>query len=769
MAREPDAPARRQRLVAVLAVAALGGATAVAFGRVFVGHAPTRELVLVAIASVGVAAALERRSLALALAASALGLALAIAWVVLPQTTWYGVPTLRTLRAVGRSLDFVAQQARVQVAPTPPLPPLMLAAVTATWTAAFSSYALAIRAGSPLLSVLPCVALVGFADTVLEDGARPTYAIMFLLAVVAVVFVDGVRRVREWGPVWSPRGQRRFASVASRGAQAVAIVAVLAAVLVPGVLPGFRSAALVDFSTTGEDGVDLDPFVSIQNQLHEDRSVELFTVTAPGHGAYWRLYSLDSFDGTTWSSTDPQAAKGRTLPTPARLEATFPPTAQPLAQRVHILRDINDPWLPMAFPAESVTLPTSEQLRYDADLATGVVDGGLDAGLEYAVTSRVVDPSPRDLNLVRFDAPADYGRYTTLPPDLDPRIKEVADRWTAGATTPYEQVMAIQDVFRSGRYAYDTNVEPVADSEALLNFIANTKRGFCQQFATAMAVLVRELGYPARVAVGFRQGRQDGDRFTVTSKDAHAWVEVWFGRTYGWLPFEPTPTRTNPLAEPGTYLNPDSAGAGDETGRDGTTQTPTGDQTGAIGQACGGVPRQLCNADTNLSGRGRRAGGGDLPPGFFTLSPTPIDPIGYSIPYRAIALVLGGMAALLLLVVPLAKATWRRRTLHRAREPRALVLAAYRVFDGEAADLGLGRREGETLGEHRTRLSASGAPSDGHLDRLTALATRAAYAPHAPTRDEAAGAVRDARTAASDLRRATPLMRRVVGTYRPGV
>lgn len=768
MARQPDAAAGRQRLIGLAAVAALAAATAVAFGRVFVGHAPTRELVVAALASVLIGAAFERRSLALALLASAVGLVLALTWLVFPQTAWYGLPSLRTLRALGRSLDFVAQQAKVQVAPTPPLPPLLLAAVTATWTAAFSTHALAIRAGSPLLAILPSVALVGFADTVLEDGARPTYAVFFLVAVLAVVFVDGLRRVREWGPVWSGRREGRFASVASRGARAVALLAVLAAVLVPGVLPGFRAAALVDFSTSSSDGIDLDPFVSIQNQLDQEEPIDLFEVTAAGTGAYWRLYSLDTFDGITWSSTDPEAQRGQELTSPARLPVTFPPTAEPFPQRFKLLTRIDDPWLPMAYPAESVTLPF-ESLRYDADLGTAVVDGGLDEGLEYTVSSRNVAPTPDELDLVRFGARAQYGRYTFLPGDVDARVLEVAERWSQGAATPYRQVMAIQDHFRNGSFTYDQEVDPVADADALLNFLANSRHGFCQQFATAMAVLVRELGYPARVAVGYRQGTQGGDRWLVTSKDAHAWVEVYFGPTYGWLPFEPTPTRSNPIAEAGTYLNPNVVTGGEGSELPGGANNPLGPDGTTGADRCVGVSRQLCNADTNLSGRGRSAGGGDLPPGFFTPSQAPPDRSGYSIPYRWIGLGLLVVAFLLLVFVPIAKWTWRRRTLRGSREPRELVLAAYRVFDGEATDLGLGRRAGETLEEHGTRLRNSVTFSDGHLARLTASATQAAYGASEPSAQDARAAVLDARTAAADLRRDAGFVRRLVGTYRPGL
>ena len=92
---------------------------------------------------------------------------------------------------------------------------------------------------------------------------------------------------------------------------------------------------------------------------------------------------------------------------------------------------------------------------------------------------------------------------------MGPEIADIARRWTQGATTPYAKALAIQDRLRSSEFTYDTSVEPRADGQALLEFLTQTKRGFCQQFATAMAVLLRELGYPARVAIGFTQGQQN--------------------------------------------------------------------------------------------------------------------------------------------------------------------------------------------------------------------------------------------------------------------
>jgi transglutaminase-like putative cysteine protease len=146
---------------------------------------------------------------------------------------------------------------------------------------------------------------------------------------------------------------------------------------------------------------------------------------------------------------------------------------------------------------------------------------------------------------------------TQLPADLNPRIEAMAERWTANATTDYRKVLAIQQHFHDGTFAYSTDVETADDADALVEFLTQTRTGFCQQYTSAMAVMVRALGLPARVAVGFRTGTQQEDgRYLVQTKDAHAWVEVLFPG-YGWLQFEPEPDTTpHPHAQAGTYLHP---------------------------------------------------------------------------------------------------------------------------------------------------------------------------------------------------------------------
>jgi hypothetical protein len=119
------------------------------------------------------------------------------------------------------------------------------------------------------------------------------------------------------------------------------------------------------------------------------------------------------------------------------------------------------------------------------------------------------------------------------------RDYRLARRLAAGAATPYDFALAVETYLRQG-YTYNEN--PPQSALPLDSFLFDSKLGYCQQFAGAMALLLRMGGVPARVAVGFTPGRLDTatHQWLVTDFDAHAWVEAWFPH-YGWVTFDPTP------------------------------------------------------------------------------------------------------------------------------------------------------------------------------------------------------------------------------------
>ena len=767
MARTQGTNARTQRLIALVATCLLAATTAFAIGRVFVGHGSTYRLVAAGLLSAVIACALERRNLLLATLVSAAAMIAVVGLLVFPGTTWHGLPTLETIRSMVEAAGLVGEQARIQVAPTEPLGPLLLAAITATWAAVFSAHALAFRAGSPLLALLPPIALVAFADTVLEELVRPLYGVAFLIAAAAVIFADGLRRVQGWGPVWSgPGRQARLSVSAGKGARRVTAAAVALAAISPLILPGFGSQALLDFSSKTEDTIRIDPLVSVKSSLTQDEEAPVFEVSTQ-EPSYWRMVALPNFDGTTWrpdlDAGTIEAGPDIALAPNAAADPAVTSASEPISVSFHVSRDLALPWLPLPYPAASTDLD-ADGLRYDPEAGSLSLQNTVDMGTSYTATVQLVRPSPDELRAEDTTPSEENLRYIQFPDDLPERIHALAQDWTAGTDTTYDAVIAVQQEFTTtGGFVYSTDVPGRDDNDALLRFLQD-KKGFCQQFASAMAIMLRSLGIPARVAMGFTAGQFDdsADLLQVTTKDAHAWVEVLFP-DYGWLTFDPTPgigDSGGVVAYP--YMDPTSGS---------TCQANRGGD-------CGGTPNR-----TGANGLDGQGGRGEIPGGLrkeqVRPSPVPnsfqgvgaigaLPPTDSGITARQWLLIGLGVLLIGLALVPPVRGLRRRRRLRRAAaEPRGLILATYDVFTERAAELGFPRDHGQTLDEYRAHVTGSG-QLDGagdDLERLTTIAVGAAYSRGEPGGTEAREATRAADTAIRALRRNAGLARRLGGMY----
>ncbi len=425
-----------------------------------------------------------------------------------------------------------------------------------------------------------------------------------------------------------------------------------------------------------------------------------------------------------------------------------------MEQTFTVSSDLGYSWLPVAYPAQQIDVPDTT-VRYNSSTGTATLDGELDAGAGYHVTSVRLQPTPEQLAAVVFPPPAADVPTTALgdvPPDVAAGIRAIAERWTEGAANDYERILDIQDhLSDSAEFTYDKSVPNRDDSYTILEFLTTTKRGFCQQFASAMAVMLRTLGFPSRVAVGYTAGQKDPDTgaWHVTTSELHSWVEVQFPG-YGWLAFEPTPGRTNPIAN--EYQHPVTSCP---AGTPGCPASPGGGATevpGTTGNQ-GGLPRQL-RPDLSREFPGRVPSSA-LPDGRRRL------------PTGTVVLLLLALAVVVAAAIPPFRALRRRARLRRAGgEPRALILATYDVFAERAADLGHPKMSGETLHEYRTRLAAGGVITDGHLDRLTSIADRAAYAPAEPVASDVREASEAAASVLHDLRDRTPIGQRIAGQYR---
>jgi hypothetical protein len=747
MARTAGTTARIQRLTALVAIELVAIAVGFAFGRVFIGHGATYRLLAVSVASALVAWIFERRSLLLATAVSAVLLVVAIGIIVFPATTWFGAPTLETLRQMGHAAAQVGEEARIQISPAPPNDSLMLAAITAVWAAVFSCFALAFRAGSPLLSLVPPVALVAFADSVLDGLIKPIYGVLFLIAALAVVFADSLRRIHGWGPVWSPPGARnRLLPSAGRGARRIGAGAVVLAALAPIFVPGFGSKAVFDLSSINADTrVHVSPLVEIGAILNQGDPVEVFQVQSD-KPAYWRMVGLDVLDDNgQWS--------------PALEQGTPVEEGQPLAtdlqgttitERFTIANDLGYTWLPAAYEPSTLE-QADDSVTWFRGSQTMTVAEPPNEGATYTIQSVYPTPTALQLATTSVGSASQYPDETKLPGSIPQKITDLAERWTRNDPTTFDQVMSIQrHLTDTALYSYDQQARYPSTMQGLADFLTERRSGFCQQFASAMAVMLRSLGIPARVAMGYGAGHLVGDNtWGVMTTDLHAWVEVPF-EGYGWLPFEPTPGKSNPVMT--TYMTSSSSSDGcrESTGNcstGGTTKNHKGDGKNPTVQgregAAGNFNNRPISPGTASSAAGRRVPSGEV--------------LGW--------LVVAGV--LVLAAIPLVRWFRRRRKIHNAaREPRALILATYDVFSERAADLGFGRGPGETPFEYRRRVEAADVLVDGHLERLTGSVVRAAYGSRAPSDDDALDAAADADQIIRDLRHSSPLRRRLFGIYR---
>jgi hypothetical protein len=242
-------------------------------------------------------------------------------------------------------------------------------------------------------------------------------------------------------------------------------------------------------------------------------------------------------------------------------------------------------------------------------------NGKLAAGDTYTVTSYVSNADVQTLRSVpmpgaapalppHFDGqlPPTYfdpnilATYTKLPPGLDSRIKAKAQEITANQPTMYDKVTALENYLRSN-FTYDATISaPPPGVEATAWFLFNSRRGFCNYFATAMTLMARELGIPARVAAGYTNGKYDPktSEWDITGTDAHAWTQVYFAG-YGWINFEPSSTFSQfvrpvkATGTPGASISPSGSTLSGGKSRPGSHIPQENDQPGASSTSVSGT------------------------------------------------------------------------------------------------------------------------------------------------------------------------------------
>lgn len=257
---------------------------------------------------------------------------------------------------------------------------------------------------------------------------------------------------------------------------------------------------------------------------------------------YWRAVVFDQYTGHGWLSSDPLdqrtlAPGDDVLKTPDVAREDLTQVVTVLAPRGNLLVGASQPSLfdrPVSAQAYGATA-----VGDGVDLVSVASEKPIEADTQYTVVSRVSAASAPELRQAGRDYPAAIrARYVSLPP-IPERVRRLAQQTTAGASNPYDQSVAVETYLRAIPYSLDLP-NPPPDRDGVDFFLFDSRTGYCDYFASAMAVMLRTQGIPARVVSGYATGaRQSDGSFLVKDSDSHTWVEVFFPR-YGWIPFEPS-------------------------------------------------------------------------------------------------------------------------------------------------------------------------------------------------------------------------------------
>src|SRR5215212_3578594 len=380
---------------------------------------------------------------------------------------------------------------------------------------------------SPVISVAVLGLTIGVLSTIsFEDGAGPFFAV-FLVCAVGLFLSAGVA---------GPDGPGRPAVVA--GAIVVALV-----LLVPRMPFSDEtvSTGWIDWTRIGTGGTSrLGVQADVGDYLTAGREAELLRIRS-SEPLLWRGGTMNHFDGIRWSDT--------TQPTADDGEEIAPEVeTRPVLQRVQVLNAQTD----LIFGGYKI-VRTSEYLE-----ATPNSDGSwsrdepFEQGDSYEVLSEIPQPTGAQLRGAGSDYPSTVEKkFLQLPEDTPPVVSETAEKIQRRyePATPYDRARAIEQyLIYDGGFTYNLDVSYRRADKAVEEFLGEGKEGFCTQFSTSMALLLRDMNVPSRVVYGSTSGEEVSEgEYLVRGSNMHTWVEAYFPGV-GWYPFNPTPGFSMPAA-----------------------------------------------------------------------------------------------------------------------------------------------------------------------------------------------------------------------------
>ncbi|MEA2677822.1 MAG: hypothetical protein QOJ81_1963 [Chloroflexota bacterium] len=435
---------------------------------------------------------------------------------------------------------------------------------------------------------LPAIVLSG-GMLLLNVSLTTNEQYLHLLLFAAAALVLAMRlNLREQAHEWRVRGMRDVADISASfmrsGAVFVAVAVIGSSLLATNASSAPLSRAfsgwddeILEFGYTvnrwlgGVTGTARGPNVLFtRNQTIRDfwqsSSEEVFSARiSDGIGRYWRGATYDSFDGRSWQQLDGQPTL---LDADAPLLAGTPEAVAPGPGRkevtVHVL-PIDYGGSVFVAPEQplDVNQPTELTTRGQGGaFVTGKLSFGIQAGVTYSVRSLVRDLTgvgaltASQLSAAGTEYPDWVKPYLDIRPDsigdvVYDAAQEVFDSLRPTERDPYHAALAVQNYLNTkGGFKYTTDLRGECPGETLVDCFMRIKKGYCEYFATAMVMMLRTMGVPARYVLGYLPGQEQQDgTWRVDRGAAHAWVEVYFPRV-GWVQFDPTPRNGEDGQEP---------------------------------------------------------------------------------------------------------------------------------------------------------------------------------------------------------------------------
>ena len=426
-----------------------------------------------------------------------------------------------------------------------------------------------------LFIIPPSLTILGLCGTENPNADMTGY---FLVFVVASIFALCYHNYLRYVPAaQAGRTAEALRPVLRWQIVSAAILFVLVAILTAVVATPLKRAGRMDAHRFGLPGAGILGALGAMGYNAMGREIEIgqgspavsgrevFRVESTG-SAYWRAHTYDNYTGRGWTDS---SSNGMLLVTELPQEGGWqalvslePPADQYNRSLWHEVRQkiaFTASWpsrsLPAAAEVGTITFaypPGWVRVSPAGDLVMS--QSPIQAGSKYEVVSRVLEASPAVLRRVPNADPEDpdLADYLRVPNSVW-RVQAEAERVTAGLKGNYDRAAAIA-AYLSSNYVYNLGVPPVPKEEDVVtHFLLTAREGYCDLFASAMVVMCRSVGIPARLATGFATGTYDeGARaYIVREMDAHAWVEIYFPRV-GWVQFDPTPAaREEMLAQLG--------------------------------------------------------------------------------------------------------------------------------------------------------------------------------------------------------------------------